>query len=497
MRNALLEGARWWEAAFAAAGHSGGFKVEMMPDGADAMDVRYNVIQWVHRATRGWSYGASVTDPRTGEIIKGHVTLGSLRVRQDYLIAEGLLAPYDEDGLTPSAMQEMALARLRQLSAHEVGHTLGLAHNYVSSTQNRASVMDYPHPLVTVDSRGRLDLTGAYAVGVGEWDKVAIEYGYREFADEAAGLSKVLDAAHKRGLYFVSDDDARPAGSAHPQTHLWDNGVNAVAELERMLDVRRRALERFGDRSIRMGAPMATIEEALVPTYLLHRYQTEAASKVLGGLDYRYALRGDGQKVTAMVAGAEQRRSLEALLRTIQPETLALPERILKLIPPRPEGYDAHREMFARRTGVTFDPLAAAESAAGITVTLLLHPERAARLVEYHARDAQLPGLEEVIQKVLVETWMKPRVSGLGAEVQRVVDRVVLNRLLGLAALQAGAYAKTGELERWIEKRIAAEADARQKAHLAQTLDLLKRWRTDPKSVVLPAVLEAPPGQPI
>lgn len=507
IRSALLDGARWWNQAFEAAGYKDAFRVEMMPEGADMMDVRYNVIQWVHRSTRGWSYGSTVADPRTGEIIKGHVSLGSLRVRQDYLIAEGLLAPYEEGKPHNPTLQQMALARLRQLSAHEVGHTLGLAHNYISSTANRASVMDYPHPLVNVNNDGMLDFSEAYATGIGEWDKVAIAYGYQDFpagTDEREALNRILTDAMKRGLIFLTDQDARPPGSAHPTTHLWDNGANAVDELNRIMNVRRIALARFGENNIPAGAPMTTLEEVLVPLYMGHRYQVEAAAKVLGGMSYTFALRGDGQTATELVPPDEQRRALNALLTTLTPEVLHIPNRIARLIPPRAYGYDRHRELFRGRTGLTFDPLAPVEAAATHTVGLILQHERAARLVEYNAADNNYPGLGEVIEQVLSASWKSKRAAGAQAEVQRVVESVVLYHLMSLAAnesalvqVRAIASSKVDELKNWLTQQLKTTRDANLRAHYSFALSQIKQFQEDPKRINLPRPADPPPGQPI
>src|SRR5690242_20978553 len=415
IRSALLEGARWWNQAFEAAGYKNAFQVELLPEGADPMDLRYNVIQWIHRATRGWSYGGGVIDPRTGEIIKGQVTLGSLRVRQDFLIAEGLLAPYEKGKPVSAKVQQMALARLRQLAAHEVGHTLGLEHNYTASTVNRSSVMDYPPPYVKLGADGMPDLSDAYATGIGEWDKVSITYGYQDFpagVEEHAALNKILNDAFARGLRFLTDQDARPAGSSSSWAHLWDSGSNAVDELNRLMQVRGAALKRFGENNIREGAPLATLEDVLVPLYILHRYQVEAASKLVGGMDYTFALRGDGETPTQIVAPAEQRRALAAVLATLKPEVLALPEPLLKMIPPRPPEYERGREHFKIRTSPAFDALAPAEAAAQHTLQFLFNPERAARLVEFHARSAENPSLEEVLDAIINVTWKAPHGKG-------------------------------------------------------------------------------------
>ncbi len=507
VRSALLDGARWWSQAFEAAGFVNAFRVEMLPADADPMDIRYNVIQWVHRATRGWSYGESIIDPRTGEIIKGQVTLGSLRVRQDYLIAEGLLAPYATGRPASPEMAKLALARLRQLAAHEVGHTLGLAHNYISSAAGRSSVMDYPYPLVQLRADGTIDLDHAYAIGIGEWDKVAIAYGYSQFpagTGEAAALTRILDSARGRGLIFLTDQDARPLGSSHPQVHLWDNGANAVDELQRLLTVRKAALARFGENVIPPGRPLATLEEALVPLYLMHRYQLEAAAKSVGGTAYTYALRGDGQVPLTPVAPAEQRRALDTLLGALAPGTLALPESLLEIIPPRPAGFERHRELFANHTAETFDALAPAEAAASLTFAALFEPGRAARLVEQNAREPQQPGLAEVLDTTITATWKQPAGPDYAGEIRRTVDFVMLTRLIGLAAdesampqVRAVATATLVDLRDWLRGPPGPASNPAQQAHFAYGARLITQYLEHPKEFVLPSVPTPPPGQPI
>ncbi len=500
IRSALVDGARWWNRAFEAAGFRDAFQVRILPPDADPLDIRYNMIHWVHRSTRGWSYGGAVIDPRTGEILKGNVTLGSLRMRQDYMIAEGLLAPYEEGKPANAAMREMALARIRQLSAHEVGHTLGLTHNFASSVNNRASVMDYPHPLIALKANGEIDLSNAYTQEIGEWDKVSIAYGYS--VAEPAALDKILRDSTAKGLRFISDDEARDPGGSNPASHLWDNNGNAVDELNRIMDIRAKALARFSADVIKPGEPMSAIGDTLVPIYLMHRYQTEAAAKTLGGLDYNYALRGDGQFTTRIVPAAEQRRALDALLRTIAPQNLELPEKLLAQIPPIAYGYDETREQFRSRTGRTFDPVAAAESAANHSLSLLLNADRAARLDQLRARDNTQPGFAFVIDRLVAATWNGPVRPGMQGEIQKAVNMAALHHLMTLAANEqaaAGARALAAEGLRRVRVALANRGsnDSAWEALNRFAVAQIDRFERDPKVIPVPKPLEPPPGQPI
>ena len=506
IRSALVEGASWWNQAFEAAGFKNAFQVEVLPEGADPMDVRYNMIQWVHRSTRGWSYGNGVVDPRTGEIIKGLVTLGSLRSRQDYMIAEALLAPYRNSGPVDPQMEQMVLARIRQLAAHEVGHTLGLEHNFAASAiAPGTSVMDYPHPWITLDASGKPDLSHAYATGLGAWDKVAIQFGYSQFklgTDEHAALDSILSRAQSNGLYFITDDDARPLGGAHPRAHLWDNGPDPTDELDRILKLRSAALARFGESAIQRGTPMTQLADTLVPLFLLHRYQTEAAAKQIGGLDYRYALRGDGQVITQIVSAADQKKALATVLKTLSPEALTLPEALLRILPPHPPAYQRTRESFPARTGLTFDPVAAAESAANLTLKLLFDPERASRLVEYSARDASNLSLNDLINAVVRNIWQTPRATGLQAATQSAVETAALENLLNLAAdkstsseAAAIARAQVFSLRSWLSSNPGETEE--EMAVRSAAVARVDAFEKDPDKFSPAPRPQAPPGQPI
>ncbi|HYH86242.1 MAG TPA: zinc-dependent metalloprotease [Pyrinomonadaceae bacterium] len=534
IRSALVEGTSWWAAAFEAAGFRNAFQVKILPADADPMDARYNVINWVHRSTRGWAYGSSITDPRTGEIIKGNVTLDSQRIRQDNLLGTGLVPSFErgalgkgapwgecELGASPDAeylaqldpsvdAARMSLARIRQLAAHEVGHTLGLAHNFAASTYGRASVMDYPAPLVEIKN-GKLDLSNAYGVGVGAYDKFAIKFTYAQFAqgaDETAELEKIVSEGMRDGMLFIADADARPAGAAHPLANLWDNGDDPVAMLRHEMEVRRIGLNQFGLGNIPRGTPLSVLEAKLLPLYLHHRYQLQAAVKTVGGVYYTYAVKTDAgpspARVFEVVPAVRQRDALAAILDTIKVEELAVPPRILALIPPRAFGYEGGtQEFFTKRTDPVFDPVTAATIAADFAFTGLLEPRRAARLVELNAHDRTRPDFAEVAQALVARTWGAPAPrDAYHAAIQRGVQSLLVTRLTDLAAnADAAAQVRavaTDALRRLAESLKAPSTSADAAAHRRLTVEEIERFLArpaEPRKRTPP--LPTPPGDPI
>lgn len=508
VRSALIEGASWWNEAFEAAGFENAFRVKLLPEDAHPLDVRYNMIQWVHRSTRGWSYGGGVRDPRTGEMIKGHVSLGSLRVRQDIILFEGLLGAENTGSGAPNDPVEIALARIRQLSAHEVGHTLGFSHNYAASTYaGRASVMDYPAPLLRVDENGDIDASSAYTEGIGDWDKHAVRYAYTEFppgTDETTELDRLVGEGLQHGLLFLSDADARGAAAAHPLASLWDNGTDPVAELEEVMAVRQVALDRFGKDNIGRGRPLALLHEVFVPVYFHHRYQVEAAAKSLGGLNYTHAVNGDAEPTTSPVPGLDQRRALRSLLATLEPEILDVPESVLEVMYPRAFGYSGNREMLSGHTEPTFDALAAAATAADLVVGLILQPERMARLVDFHRRDSSLPGPREVFANLIDEVFdTRDHEMARLAEIRRAVQRVTTDRIVTLAGDDAASPAVRTAAEatlRDLANRLAKPAEGTEwndhRTSLVEDIDrylTARQWRP----TLRPPALPIPPGSPI
>ncbi len=461
---------------------------------------RLEMINWVHRSTRGWSSGATVADPRTGEIIKATVTLGSLRDRQDYMIFEGLLSPYTSGNEKPDILYRTALARIRQLSAHEVGHTLGLGHNYYDSTQGWISVMDYPHPQEKLRDDGAIDISEAYPARIGEWDKVAIDYGYRVLphGDEKAALSRILDDAWTKDLRYMTNQDT----DTHPRVDQWSNGVNQADELNRLMKVRRAALNRLGEHTIRNGAPMATIEEPLVPIFMYHRYSVESAASMVAGIDYIYAMRGDGRTPMKWETPVNQRKALEALANTLKPSELTVPKQVLDAIPPRPPGYGRHRELFPRTTGDGFDPLSPATVASDVTVGFTLQSDRAARMVAQHALDPSLPALEEVIDRLTKAIFDAPAANAYESEVRRSEERVLVDRVMWLATgapnsqVRAIASLKLSKLATRLRSEvITSEPEQAQRTLLAADI---KRFLERPADPTRPMPSPtAPPGAPI
>jgi len=509
IRDALIEGASWWADAFAAAGFPDSYRVEVLPEGVHPLDIRYNVIQWTHRQTRGWSYGGGVYDPRTGEMLKANVILGSQRVRQDRMIFEGLAGTAKTGTGEADDPVQVALSRIRQLAAHEVGHTLGFAHNFAASTNDRASVMDYPAPWITVDEAGKLDFSKAYGVGIGEWDKVAATWLYAQYpkgAEADAEGDKLLTAAYRDGLRFVDDPEARGLGTAHPYGAVWDNGPDAVAELYNTMRVRKIALDRFGLDVIRPGVDTAYLREVLVPVYLYNRYQVAAAAKSVGGYEFYYARRGDGGGMAHPVPAERQRAALVALLATLEPTSLDLPDQVLNQLTPPLAAFSyagGAGEFFPGDTGPMFDLLSAADTATETTLSALLHPARAARLVETNRRDPAALSFEEVLANLEREVFTAAP-TARQAEIRRRQQARFVSSLIALASdpgtapgvsMRADAFLK-GMSQRLKAPRrmdavdVAAREDLQRK--IAAHLDR-------PAPAAAPGVTEVdvPPGSPI
>lgn len=521
VRDALLEGARWWNEAYEAAGFLDAFQVRMLPEDADPMDVRYNIIQWVHRRTRGWSYGQSITDPRTGEIIKGHVLLGSLRVRQDRLIIDGITGLGGQPvnvanccGIAGSGVDEaialfdsnvspidVSLARLRQLSAHEVGHTLGFSHNFAASTYaDRASVMDYPAPRVKLRDDGTLDLSDAYGVGIGEWDKFMVQYAYSQFPEggEDAGLDRLIQDANQRGLLFLSDADARPAGAANPLSNLWDNGTNPIDELRHLQKVRRIALAKLDEGDLFEGQNLSDLEVVLVPVYLYHRYQIDAVAKVIGGFDYDYAVAGARRKPVVPVPFDQQRQALDALLAVLAPEELILPQQLLRQLPPRPWRGATDRERFESRTAMIFDPDSVIRVAAEIVIENILQPQRAARLEAYGHGEWNLAVVLDRMTPQIMARRAPPREQ----HVQRIVQHAFLRSLMDLASDESTSHSVRATAgDRLVRIAVRIERELRtveDRSHLTQMLSEIRRFQERPhREAEPPRKTSPPPGSPI
>ncbi|MCG9695543.1 zinc-dependent metalloprotease [Shewanella sp. Isolate11] len=503
IRSALLDGARWWEAAFTEAGFIDGFKVELLPEDADPQDIRYNVIQWVHRATRGWSYGSAVTDPRTGEIIKGHVTLGSQRVRQDHLIARGLTAGWADRNKAEDAATALSLARIRQLAAHEVGHTLGLDHNFAASSNDNASVMDYPHPYVSLNGHS-IDISKPYDVGVGPWDKFTIAYGYGQFskATQAGKLAKLMTDVEQKGLRYIGEADSRRAGSSNAYASLWDNGNDPVAELERLSAVRQQALMQFSDSALLDGQPYGELRDALVPVYLLTRYQITAAAKFIGGTDYSYSTASSG-KEWHYIAPELQKNALEILLASLAPESLTIPAELERALVPKSGNYQPTRESFDSATGVVIDAIGMAEVLSRHVCQQLLNPTRLNRVEQEYLADKEQLSVTTIVDRLLATTLYNESPKGESLGVWMRVNSVVLEQLLASYHSEVSSpevKAHIGARLDYVLKQLSRKAkrsSAYEAAHFEWLERVLQKGLDDPQVKIIAKPLKMPPGSPI
>ena len=524
VRSALVDGAAWWNQAFEAAGYVDAFQVEVLPEGIDPQDMRYNMIHWTHRRTRGYSYGNTVIDPRTGEIIRGVVNLGSLRLRQDYMHGQGMVPPFptgiSEQQQDPelgefadapnyeylaqvapnSDAVEMALDRVRQLSAHEVGHTIGLPHNYMSSAYGRESVMDYPAPYADIDDNGDIDLSNAYVQRIGTYDELSINWLYREFpagTDEVSALRAIADEGVRDGLIYMGHTNNNFIGAAHQYAGVWDNGSNLVDHLKLELRIRNIGLERFGTDVIRAGEPLSNLEYVLLPLYMHHRFQLRAAVQSLGGADYRYALKGDGQTPFTIIDGDEQRDALETVLSTLDVDFLALSDDIISMIPP-PAYRHSEGEVFIGYTEQIFDPLAVAEASAAFSVGEVLQPQRMARLVLYGSM-GDYPGLEEVVDRLMEVTWgAAERNDEYHQRVLHTTQRTVIDQMMQQAAMAESATDVRAILADRLETLATQlESLGSPSPHERLAAADIRRWQARIDNTTPGPVIQLPAGDPI
>ena len=510
VKSALIDGASWWNEAYESIGFKNAFQVKVLPENIDPMDCRYNVIQWVHRSTRGWSYGASVVDPRTGEIIKGHVSLGSLRIRQDYMIAQALSKDPFKNNSNNEKMLDLALSRIRQLSAHEIGHTLGFAHNFAASTNNRSSVMDYPHPLIEIKDN-EIYFNNAYDTGIGEWDKITVAYCYSEFngnQNEQKELNNILNNATAKGYRFISDYDARSLDGSHAFAHLWDNGDVAYEGLDDVINIRRKAIENFSEFNVPKGSPNSILEDVFVPLYFFHRYQTEAASKIIAGMDYNYSLTGSNQSQFSYLDKTTQLNALSSIMKTLEANFLAIPKDKLELFPPRAFGYPRTRESFKSNLGPAFDPFSASETSADMTLSLILRPKRLNRLIYQHALDNSNLSLNELYDYISEKTIFLKNSSNLSRddsylnEIQHIVNLTLLKRIFSVINDESSSFQVKSISNDFLNK-LSREFSSKKNRNLKLSkysdyyLKMIRDFERNPKAYKSNIPLEIPDGSPI
>jgi len=332
--------------------------------------------------------------------------------------------------------EDFAMARRRQHTAHEIGHTIGLSHNYIASSQGRSSVMDYPFPLITLDASGGVDLRDAYRTGPGAWDSLAIRLGYTWYSDRAAekeGLAAIMKDGLARNVRFINDTYASSSGSI-PEVTRWDEGATMFDAVTRSSKVRRVLMDKFDERAIQPGEPLALLNMRFAHVYLHHRYSLEGVSKYVGGMDFSFALRGDGQVPTRVLPAAEQRRALKLALDALAPSELTVPERVQKLIPPPPPGFNTDQTWIGGSGGPAFDAITLAGGLANEVIGYLLDRDRAARVVLFAARDPQALTLDEVMRTIVARTWgLATPTSPAERAVLRASQRATLDVLLDLA----------------------------------------------------------------
>jgi len=510
VKSALIDGASWWNEAYESIGFKNAFQVKVLPENIDPMDCRYNVIQWVHRSTRGWSYGASVVDPRTGEIIKGHVSLGSLRIRQDYMIAQALSKDPFKNYSNNEKMLDLALSRIRQLSAHEIGHTLGFAHNFAASTNNRSSVMDYPHPLIEIKDN-EIYFNNAYDKGIGEWDKITVAYSYSELSgnqNEEKELNNILNNATAKGYRFISDYDARSLDGSHAFAHLWDNGDVAYEGLDDVINIRRRAIQNFSEFNVPKGSPNSVLEDVFVPLYFFHRYQTEAAAKIIAGMDYNYSLTGSNQSKFSYLNKNTQLNALSSLMKTLEADFLAIPKDKLELFPPRAFGYPRSRESFKSNLGPAFDPFSVCETSADMTLSLILRPKRLNRLIYQHALDNSNLSLNELYDYISEKTIFLKKSSDSSYddsylnEIQHIVNLTLLKRIFSVINDESSSFQVKSISNDFLNK-LSRKFSSKKNRNLKLSkyayyyLKMIRDFERNPKAYKSNIPLKIPDGSPI